>query len=222
MFYKALLLLASFQHIISIQSSGLEKKDLFGGKELWSEKSFVAVDDRVRQGKSQSYLTVFENNTASFNGFLDTKTLGGAGFATQSVESEDPIYDFTGYSGLELLFGNYDGKKYSIDLSNAYSHFTPNGSKASKVDFQSSFGIEDIYEKVGDVHKIYFPFDKFVPIERGREVKNPRPILNLLEIRKVAFQIRSFFNEQSGSFSINLISLSLVHTPSFIDQQTQE
>ncbi|RDA96101.1 hypothetical protein CP533_1809 [Ophiocordyceps camponoti-saundersi (nom. inval.)] len=93
---------------------------LYGGDKL----NWRASDDRVRKGKSQSYLTISKDGkTASFNGTLDTQTLGGAGFASQRTADEDLCLDLSAYDGIVLsLVGCGDGdeklkKKYALTLS---------------------------------------------------------------------------------------------------------
>lgn len=175
---------------------------------------------RLRGGSSQSYLEPNEtDNTALFHGVLDTKTLGGAGFASQSVESPDVIFDFSFFSGLELSYLTSVKKDYSIDLSNEYSAFLPNGSKSSKVEFQAVFTSEVGVAEDGGPQKVFLPFTSFSPVERGRPSNKTGLILDLNSIRKVAFQLRSFFDMQSGPFSINLIKLTCVPAPFLIEQE---
>lgn len=94
--------------------------------------NWSAVDDRVRGGSSQSYLSAIENTTnVCFSGHLDTKTLGGAGFASQSTlekdedvrrepesltseKSEGLHWDLSMYDGLELEVGVADKKLYTF------------------------------------------------------------------------------------------------------------
>jgi hypothetical protein len=42
-------------------------------------------------------------DSAKFYGFLDTKTLGGAGFASQRTLTETQTWDLSSYDGLRLL-----------------------------------------------------------------------------------------------------------------------
>ena len=45
-----------------------------------------------------------------FYGTLDTKTLGGAGFASQRTTETDRVWDLSGTIGLDLTLVKIDGK----------------------------------------------------------------------------------------------------------------
>ena len=62
----------------------------------WRSDDFVAVDDRVRGGTSHSHTAIVQYPPISrgelvFSGFLDTTTLGGAGFASQASNTAFPV-----------------------------------------------------------------------------------------------------------------------------------
>ncbi|EST08465.1 PIG-P [Kalmanozyma brasiliensis GHG001] len=62
----------------------------------WRSDDFFAVDDRVRGGTSHSHAAIIQYPPVSrgelvFSGFLDTTTLGGAGFASQSSTTPFPV-----------------------------------------------------------------------------------------------------------------------------------
>jgi hypothetical protein len=67
----------------------------------------------VRGGKSQSYLEILSDGTARFYGELDTKTLGGAGFASQRLNHP---WDLSRYAGLQIHVKRGDGKTYSLNF----------------------------------------------------------------------------------------------------------
>lgn len=72
----------------------------------WNASSFHAVDDRVRGGSSQSHAQLTaKDGQLLFSGYLDTTTLGGAGFASQQYGAS-PAFPITlepaAYKGLEL------------------------------------------------------------------------------------------------------------------------
>lgn len=75
----------------------------------WRSDDFTAVDDRVRGGTSHSHTAIVQYPPQSrgelvFSGFLDTTTLGGAGFASQASTTPLPItLAKTDYSGLRLV-----------------------------------------------------------------------------------------------------------------------
>lgn len=77
----------------------------------WRADDFVAVNDQVRGGSSQSHMTVIQKNDRrntrgeiEFSGFLDTLTLGGAGFASQAYENSFQVpLTRAAFSGLRLV-----------------------------------------------------------------------------------------------------------------------
>lgn len=74
----------------------------------WSADDWTASDDRVRGGKSQSYLDASDKKIGRFYGNLDIKTLGGAGFASQRTTGDDREYDLSKYAGIELRIAKGD------------------------------------------------------------------------------------------------------------------
>lgn len=70
-----------------------------------------------------------------FNGNLDIKTLGGAGFASQRTTGEDKNWDLSKYDGLELNLVESDGKQYTIILKDELLPKSPNGREQSTVGF---------------------------------------------------------------------------------------
>ncbi|KAK9702205.1 hypothetical protein K7432_011365 [Basidiobolus ranarum] len=164
--------------------------------ENWDAKDFIAVDDRVRGGKSQSYLEVdSKKKTARFYGHLDIKTLGNAGFASQATKSDQKIWDLSKYSGIKFTTLEGDNKRYSISFKNTFLNQNPDGSQESALEYKYLF-------KGRPRKSSYFvKFSDFKPTYRGRVVDNAAP-LNTSDIRVVQFQIASGFGQQQGSFSI--------------------
>jgi hypothetical protein len=70
----------------------------------WCPADWHPQNDSLRGGSSTSALTVVPHcNSAIFSGILDSKTLGGAGFASVRTTGEQR-WDWRGYDGLELRF----------------------------------------------------------------------------------------------------------------------
>lgn len=75
----------------------------------WRSDDFFAVDDRVRGGSSHSHMGIVQYPPNSrgeiiFSGFLDTTTLGGAGFASQSsLKSFAVTLTKQDYQGLRIV-----------------------------------------------------------------------------------------------------------------------
>ncbi|EPX70748.1 CIA30 family protein [Schizosaccharomyces octosporus yFS286] len=177
---------------------------LFGQPENWHEQDFRAVDDRVRGGQSTSHLTAEKGNGsdsyARFWGTLDTKTLGGAGFASQATNIPNRKWNLREFEGIEINIAKSDNFKYTFIIKD--DHQTKNDDERSTLsyeyDFSPSFSKED--------QSIYVPFSDFRPTYRGRPVEGAPP-LDTSEIVQFSFMIRSFFDSQSGDFELLLKSV---------------
>lgn len=170
--------------------------------------AFRAVDDRVRGGSSQSHLTVSASGqTASFNGTLDTTTLGGAGFASQ-VTLDGPTWDLSSFDGLELIVGKEllngseeKGQKYVLLVKDTLEGDRGDGREKSGVSWEYVF-----HAQAGQAIKARW--SKFKPTYRGREIDVPKGGLKTGEIKRIGFMMRSFFDAQSGSFNLPIRSLA--------------
>ncbi|PWZ02159.1 CIA30-domain-containing protein [Testicularia cyperi] len=75
----------------------------------WRSDQFFAVDDKVRGGSSHSHMRIVQyppthRGDIVFSGFLDTTTLGGAGFASQVYSSSLPAnLSKDDFSGLRIV-----------------------------------------------------------------------------------------------------------------------
>lgn len=97
---------------------------LFGPKDydttpraVWNASDFTNVDDTVRGGSSKSSMTIADPFAGiDFAGFLDTTTLGGAGFASQAYSKDKKGFpgsplDKEKFSGLRLVLASNDSEK---------------------------------------------------------------------------------------------------------------
>ncbi|ORX90773.1 NADH:ubiquinone oxidoreductase complex I intermediate-associated protein 30 [Basidiobolus meristosporus CBS 931.73] len=168
------------------------EKELF---EKWDADDFIAVDDRVRGGKSQSFLEIDgPSGTARFYGHLDIKTLGNAGFASQATKSGRRSWNLSKYEGIRFTTLEGDNKNYSISFKNTFVKQTPDGSQDSTMEYKYIFQ--------GKPKRVtqFVQFDQFRPTYRGRVV-DAKP-LNTSDIKVIQFQIASGFGQQQGPFSI--------------------
>ncbi|KAJ4415304.1 hypothetical protein N0V82_007403 [Gnomoniopsis sp. IMI 355080] len=181
---------------------------LFGGDKSWDASLFTASDDRVRGGKSQSYLTVSDTGSqATFSGTLDIKTLGGAGFASQRTIDDAPSWNLAAYSSLVLHVARADGKKYTITLKDEVLPKRPDGREQSTVSWEYDFVVE-AGESADGSTKVTIPFKDFEPTYRGKPKPDTAP-LDLKNVKRVSFMMRSFFGTQEGEFSIVFNSVSV-------------
>jgi hypothetical protein len=211
----------------------------------WSPTDWTDSDDRVRGGSSYSELTCEPSSpTAIFHGKLDTKTLGGAGFASQRTTGEDRDWDFSDYDGITLDIKKSDGKKYTLILKDELLPKSPNGREQSTVSWEYDFKGDN------DGGKVFVHWNELKPTYRGREKEDAKPLdlkhvkrLSLmmrryvgffLSVRRSSADIFSFFGSQEGDFSLVITAISLFrkgqrridepssHVPSMQSTTTQE
>ncbi|EPY51910.1 CIA30 family protein [Schizosaccharomyces cryophilus OY26] len=177
---------------------------LFGQPENWHEQDFRAVDDRVRGGSSTSHLTAEKDNDsnsyARFWGTLDTKTLGGAGFASQATNIPNRKWNLREFDGIEINIAKSDNFKYTFIIKDDHQNKDEHerSTLSYEYDFCPGFSKED--------QSIYMPFSEFQPTFRGRPVEGAPP-LDTSQIVQFSFMIRSFFDSQSGDFELLLKSV---------------
>ncbi|EWC48735.1 hypothetical protein DRE_00040 [Drechslerella stenobrocha 248] len=117
--------------------------ELFGGARQWSSEQWIASDDRVRGGKSQSYVRISNSaDTATFYGNLDITALGGAGFASQRTTSAaGGPWDLSATSGLYLGVDDIDDRIYTLVVKDTILPKRPDGREQSTLSYEFSFSI---------------------------------------------------------------------------------
>ncbi|KAI9767228.1 MAG: hypothetical protein M1840_005828 [Geoglossum simile] len=184
--------------------------DLFGGAELWRELDWVASDDRVRGGKSQSYFDCPPSfPSARFHGSLDIQTLGGAGFASQCTSGKNLAWDLSAYGGMQLTIDEADDKTYTLVLKDTLLP-DQDGRRQSTVSYGFDFCVNAVPGQLPDT-EIYVPWDQLKATYRGREVHAPP--LNITDVKRFGLMMRSFFGSQQGTFSLKIRSISAVSKP---------
>ncbi|KAK8053922.1 hypothetical protein PG996_013223 [Apiospora saccharicola] len=199
---------------------------LFGGDAPWSAKAWTASDDRVRGGKSQSYLDCPSEGggKAVFHGTLDITALGGAGFASQrTVDDRAPPqpqqhWDLSAYDGvrLKVLRQGGDGKKYTLTLKDEEVYKRPDGRDQSTISWEYDFVSPtegDGSGKDGDDQVLYVPWADFKPTYRGKP-KPDAPGLDLANVRRISLMMRSFFGQQEGAFRLEVAYIAAVKNSS--------
>ncbi|MCJ1338181.1 hypothetical protein MMC09_003466 [Bachmanniomyces sp. S44760] len=168
------------------------EEPVFGGSTPWISPStpWTAVDDRVRGGSSHSNLANGPSNTALFSGTLDIKTLGGAGFASQTTSLNDKIWDLGGYDGLEIVLGAGDGKRYTLILKDELPEGQrDDGREKSGVNWEYDLTVPPSADGVVVEKRVFVRWGDFKPTYRGREMKDAKP-LKTRSIRKFSFMMR--------------------------------
>lgn len=147
----------------------------------------MAQDDRVRGGSSTSHLTVLHGNRACFHGHLDTKTLGGAGFASQRTQPNLDL-DLSAYDdGLWLSVGRSDNKRYAITLKDEVPPKRPDGRDNSGLSWQAEFVVPASGGSGPEL--IHLPWTLFQPTYRGRPKLDAEP-LDLSSIKRIGLMMR--------------------------------
>ncbi|KAL4743808.1 complex I intermediate-associated protein 30-domain-containing protein [Aspergillus similis] len=181
------------------------RKYIFGGPHPWLLADWTSTDDRVRGGSSHSHLIPsHDGKTATFKGHLDTRTLGGAGFASQRTTG-DRSWDLSSYAGVELDIdtANSDTKLYTLIVKDERGLLPPrdDGRERSGLSWEADF-------RPGcNKGKVIVRWEDFRPTYRGKEVRDVEP-LNRKAIKRFSIMMRSFFGEQEGDFALSLVSIA--------------
>nr|POE49362.1 uncharacterized protein c9e9.15 [Quercus suber] len=189
-----------------------KKKDdgaltLFGDDEVWRSDAWTASDDRVRGGKSQSYLDTSNDKIGRFHGTLDIKTLGGAGFASQRTTGDDRKWDLSDYAGIQINVAKGDKKRYTFILKDKLLPPSDNGREQAVIAWEIDFELPP-QAKPGDTKdkSVFVPWKAFNPTYRGKPKKDAQP-LDLKSIKRMSIMMRSFFGSQDGDFSLSITSI---------------
>jgi hypothetical protein len=139
----------------------------------------------VRNGSSFSHLSINSNSptVAEFNGNLDIKTLGGAGFASQRTTGENRNWNLSSYDGIQLDVAKSDGKQYTLILKDQLLPKSPNGREHSTISWEYDF------KAMQDGEKIFLNWDELNATYRGRKVDDPAP-LDIKNIKRISLMMR--------------------------------
>ncbi|KAI4207913.1 MAG: hypothetical protein LQ348_000411 [Seirophora lacunosa] len=177
----------------------------------WLPPPWHASDDRVRGGFSRSSLSALPYNCAVFDGHLDIKALGGAGFASQlQSATPDPndertttggaTWDLSPYDGLEIDVRAGDGKIYTLLLKDETSgDKRDDGRERAGINWEAEFQLRKSGENVdgqeGGGQIVWVPWSALRPTYRGKEKKDAGK-LKLGEIKRLGFMMRRYVYPQ--------------------------
>ncbi|KAK1672904.1 complex I intermediate-associated protein 30 [Colletotrichum godetiae] len=167
---------------------------LYGGDNPWDSSLWTDSDDRVRGGKSQSHLHCESPEKAEFFGNLDITALGGAGFASQRTLGTLDL-DLSQYDGLAIKVLKSDSKKYTVTIKDEILPPREDGRDQSTISWEFDF--------VPEAGEVKIPWDQFKATYRGRDKPDAKP-LDIANIKRISFMMRSFFGTQSGDFSFTV------------------
>lgn len=140
------------------------------------------VNDGVMGGLSQSNIVLSENNTALFQGIVSLENNGGF----SSVRTSPRLYKLDGYLGIILRLKG-DGKKYQFRLRT--------NDRFDGISYRYHFKTESNKWMI-----IRVPFNKCVPVFRGRILNDVAPITPK-KIQQVGFLIS---DKQAGPFKLEI------------------
>lgn len=154
----------------------------------------------------QSYMMIVDKITTFF-GFLDTETLGGAGFASQRTTSDRLNLDLSSYEGLQLVIREADSEKlqkayhfghllivvakqYTLVLKDEVLPSDPEtGREQATTSWEYNFAVSIDSTKMPGGIVISVPWSEFHPTYRGKEKKNAGS-LNVKSIKRLSFMMR--------------------------------
>lgn len=171
----------------------------------FKKEDFKTVDDRIRGGSSESKITVSEDGKSIiFYGTLDSRTLGGAGFASQSVEFDNPLnYPQSKYDGIVIDIANVDTfgpHTFALNLKTTEPSYRDDGRRQSSIVYESDFTIEK-------PQSLWLEWDSFKPTYRGKPAEDA-PALDTTHITEISLMCRSHFQKvANGPFHIKITSL---------------
>ncbi|KAF4990121.1 hypothetical protein FGRMN_8649 [Fusarium graminum] len=176
---------------------------LYGGTKPWDNSLWTASDDRVRGGSSISHLTVSSPTQAIYHGHLDTKTLGGAGFASQRTKG-DLALDLSHTAGLQLVLGaGSSDHKFTLNVKDTIPGKRTDGRDEAGVSWEVDF------EAPREGGVLLKTWDEFKATYRGRDVEDPKP-LKVEDVKRISLMTRSFFDKQDGDFKLVVNSIAAV------------
>ncbi|KAJ2890626.1 CIA30 family protein [Zalerion maritima] len=190
----------------------------------WDADEWTNSDDRVRGGASESHLEVAKDREmAVFHGTLDTKTLGGAGFASQRTKDNaaGSPWDLSSFDALRVRLrheskGQCDGKKYVLALKDEIVPKRPDGRESSSISWEAEFSCPAAILSTGEeaspraTQDVVIPWRAFKPTYRGKPKEDSDP-LRLESVKRMSIMMRSFFDEQSGDFKLTIDSIAAMH-----------
>ena len=147
---------------------------------------WLLVNDVVMGGISSGTMVQHSPKSALFTGVVSLEH--GGGFA--SVRTPPAEYNLRVFAGLTLLFKG-DGKRYKLNLTDDQS--------GEVVLFQATFSTTP-----KEWTEESFPFDRFIPMFRGRPVLD-HPPLRTQSIKSFGLMISG---KQSGEFSLEIAAIA--------------
>lgn len=136
-----------------------------------------------------------EDGCATFNGTLDTKTLGGAGFASQRTTGDDRKWDLSDFDGIEIVFDadKCDDKRYTFILKDTILPKSADGREQSTISWEYDFTCDDeeVRQLTTSVRSIAISWNAFKPTYRGKAVAETTPLAKA-NIKRISIMMRRY------------------------------
>lgn len=189
----------------------------------WNPADWVEVSDSVRGGSSRARMSLLYPSTPSqgvrFEGLLDAKALGGAGFASQAYRHklELPGDRYVAFF-VELLPIPPKSRflhRFSLTALNSIPRGGFGAKPEASISYEYDFEVPtaQTHDQSGSALqesiRITAPFEDFKATYRGRAKPDAAPF-DPHRITQIAFMCRSFFNEQAGPFELTIIRVGVV------------
>lgn len=137
------------------------------------------------------------SNKATFFGTLDTKTLGGAGFASQRTASDTATWDLSAFDGIELQVDakHSDDKQYTLIFKDHLPDSDRRDAREqSSLSWEADFAVRCTSRSAADhddLVSVFLPWEDFKPTYRGKEQKSKHgPALG--SIKRVSIMMRRY------------------------------
>ncbi|KAG0143461.1 hypothetical protein CROQUDRAFT_661165 [Cronartium quercuum f. sp. fusiforme G11] len=191
----------------------------------WVPGDWEEVSDTVRGGHSTAHIDLIQSGCPSagvrFHGTLDTKTLGGAGFASETYRKQLLSFPSERYSGIVLEVGPLSStssmtiRNFTFVLKNEATVRGPDGKQQSTISYEFDFSLPVANSDIDHLPaldrrlEISIPFVELRPTYRGRP-QNDAKKFNSSHITELSIMCRSFFDRQSGPFDLHIFRIGVV------------
>ena len=159
-----------------------QEKMVIDFKDTDEIENWRIVNDGVMGGLSQSKLVLSDRSTAIFQGTVSLENNGGF----SSTRTSPRAYNISGYVGLIVRIKG-DGQKYQLRIRT--------DDRFDGISYRDHFT-----SRSGEWMAIRVPFEDFVPVFRGRIVKDAPPV-SPEQIQQIGFLIA---DKQAGDFRLEI------------------
>jgi hypothetical protein len=192
------LLSKSIEHRCDLKTTYFTSNANQNRQTAWDTSAWIASDDRVRGGQSQSHLSAHNSSSVLFHGHLDITALGGAGFASQRTVEADRIWDLAAWDGVLLMAAKSDlaakdqCKTFTFVVKDTILPPDPDtGREQSTISWEGHFTLDDL-ENGHSASRVVFRWSDLRPFYRGKEVVDGKASLDTGKIKRFSIMVRRY------------------------------